>query len=72
MDELLTLREVADWLRVPEATLRWWRHCRQGPASFRLGRRVMYRQAAVERWLQEQAAGDPTAQASSTPRRRST
>src|SRR5665811_1135665 len=34
-DELLTIAEVADVVRVPVATLRYWRHLGTGPHSFR-------------------------------------
>ena len=61
MEDFLTLPEVAKWLRVPEASLRYWRHVRQGPPSFRVGRRVLYRREDVARWIDERAAGDPTA-----------
>lgn len=49
--QLLTLAEAAAQLRTPVATLRYWRHLGTGPDSFRLGRRVMYRQQDVERWV---------------------
>lgn len=39
-DELMTLKEVAGVVRVPEATLRYWRHLGTGPHSFRIGRSV--------------------------------
>ena len=35
-DELMTLKEVATLVRVPEATLRYWRHLRTGPHGFRI------------------------------------
>jgi predicted DNA-binding transcriptional regulator AlpA len=58
--ELLTAPEVARMLgNVPLGTLRYWRHCAEGPASFRLGRRVVYRLDVVERWIAEQEAADP-------------
>jgi hypothetical protein len=41
-DELLTMQEVADVVRVPVATLRYWRHLGTGPRSFRIGRSVRY------------------------------
>lgn len=55
--ELLTVRQVSGLIGIPEATLRYWRHANQGPASFALGRRVLYRRSEVERWIstQEQA-----------------
>ena len=41
-DELLTMQEVAVVVRVPLATLRYWRHLGTGPRSFRIGRGVRY------------------------------
>lgn len=55
-DELLTLAEVAALLRVPTATLRYWRSTHTGPDSFRVGRGVRYWRSAVLRWLREQEA----------------
>lgn len=52
---LLTLAEVSEKTRVPEATLRWFRHKKAGgPRSFKVGRRVMYREEDVNAWLEEQ------------------
>lgn len=53
-DELLTLKDVAELLRVPEATLRYWRHLGTGPRSFRIGRTVRYWRTEVALWLEEQ------------------
>ncbi len=55
-DDLLTTAEVAQIMRSPVSTLRYWRHLGTGPHSFRLGRRVVYRRADVTAWLLEQAA----------------
>jgi excisionase family DNA binding protein len=49
--ELLTITEAAELLRAPVATLRYWRHLGVGPAGFRLGRRVLYRQDDLEQWV---------------------
>ena len=57
--DLLTLREVAELLRVPEATLRYWRHCQTGPNSYKIGRHVRYRQQDVHAWLRGQCSGSP-------------
>ena len=54
--ELMTLAEVAAFLRVPEATLRYWRHLGIGPASFKIGRSVRYQHNAVITWLHAQQA----------------
>jgi excisionase family DNA binding protein len=60
IDDLLTLHEVAELLRVPEATLRYWRFCHTGPASFKIGRHVRYQRRDVHTWLREQrSAGSP-------------
>jgi len=53
-DDLLTIAEVADLLRVPVATLRYWRHLGTGPHSFRIGRSVRYWRTEVTGWLEEQ------------------
>ena len=39
------------------STWRYWAHIGKGPASFKLGRRRVYRKAEVLRWLAEQEAG---------------
>jgi predicted DNA-binding transcriptional regulator AlpA len=52
--DILTLAEVAEMTRTNPATLRYWRSVGVGgPESFKLGRRVMYRRADVEKWLEE-------------------
>lgn len=53
MDDFMTTEEVAAILRAPAATLRYWRHTNKGPRSFRVGRRVLYARADVERFLEE-------------------
>jgi excisionase family DNA binding protein len=57
LDELLTLHEVAELLRVPDATVRWWRTQHIGPSSFKIGRHVRYFRTEVVRWIREQGAG---------------
>jgi predicted DNA-binding transcriptional regulator AlpA len=49
--ELLTTADVAALTRASESTVRYWRHCGNGPNSFRLGRRVVYRREVVEEWV---------------------
>jgi DNA-binding transcriptional MerR regulator len=53
---LLGTKEVSEWLGIPEETLRYWRHIGSGPASFKLGGRVVYERDACERWLEAQRA----------------
>jgi excisionase family DNA binding protein len=50
----LTTDEVAHWLRTSPETCRYWRHIGKGPASFKVGRRVLYDEADVDRWIAEQ------------------
>ncbi len=57
--DLMTLVETAAYLRTPVATLRYWRHLGEGPAGFRLCRRVVYRRADVDRWISEQQQCQP-------------
>jgi predicted DNA-binding transcriptional regulator AlpA len=59
-DELLTMKEVAGVVRVPVATLRYWRHLGTGPHSFRVGRSVRYWCTDVLHWL-GQRSNDPQA-----------
>jgi hypothetical protein len=54
-DEMLTLQEACRFLRVPEGTLRYWRHLGAGPRSFKIGRHVRYWRADLVRWLTEQS-----------------
>jgi excisionase family DNA binding protein len=53
--DLLTITEAAELLRAPVATLRYWRHLGTGPASFRLGRRVLYLRKDLHAWIDAQA-----------------
>jgi len=53
---LLGTKEVSEWLGIPEETLRYWRHIGSGPASFKLGGRVVYERDGCERWLEAQRA----------------
>ena len=57
-DELLTIPEVARIVRVPVATLRYWRYLGTGPHSFRVGRGVRYWRHDVHAWLRSQSSTD--------------
>ena len=52
--DLGTPKEVAEYLGVPEATLKQWRYLGTGPAFIRVGRHVRYRWAEVEAYLRAQ------------------
>lgn len=55
--ELLTLQQVAERYNIAENSLRYWRaQGGTGPKSARIGRRVMYRAADVEAWVEQQFA----------------
>ena len=54
-DELLTMKEVSQLIRVPVATLRYYRHLGCGPRSFKVGRTVRYWRSEVDQWLEEQS-----------------
>jgi hypothetical protein len=64
MDELLTPAEVAERVRRPVATVRFWRATGAGPQSANIGGRVLYRQSDVEKWIAEEIEAD------NAPRRR--
>lgn len=53
-DEMLSIDEAADFLRVPVATMRYWRYCGTGPFSFKVGRHVRYWRADLVLWRAEQ------------------
>ncbi len=53
LDQLLTVKDLAEYLEVPVATVYVWRHRRQGPPGFRVGRHLRFRWSDVERWIDE-------------------
>ncbi len=53
LDQLLTVEDLAEYLEVPVATVYAWRHRRQGPPGFRVGRHLRFRWSDVERWIDE-------------------
>lgn len=57
MDEFLTTEELALKLRTSPETVRWWRHSKKGPKSFKVGRRVLYARADVEAFIAAAMAG---------------
>lgn len=52
--QILTPAQAAEVLDTPVSTLHYWRHRGTGPRSFKIGKRVMYKRADVEQWLQQQ------------------
>ena len=51
LDRLLTVEELAEYLGVPVATIYAWRHRREGPPGFRVGKHLRYRSRDVETWI---------------------
>ncbi|WP_433600747.1 helix-turn-helix transcriptional regulator [Nocardia sp. CA-135953] len=41
---------------IPAATWRYWAHIGAGPASFKLGRRRVWRKSVILAWIDEQEA----------------
>jgi excisionase family DNA binding protein len=56
MSTFLTTAEVAQIVRAPAETVRYWRHLGKGPRNFKLGRRVLYDRDDVEQWIAKQRA----------------
>jgi excisionase family DNA binding protein len=56
MSNYMTTAEVAELLRAPVETVRYWRHVGKGPTSFKLGRRVLYELADVEAFIAQAKA----------------
>jgi excisionase family DNA binding protein len=53
MTQYLTTAEVAELLRAPLETVRYWRHVGKGPKSFKVGRAVLYAVEDVEAFVEE-------------------
>lgn len=50
-DRLLLMSDVSGITRLSIDTLRYLRKVGNGPPSFRLGRRVVYRESEVRKWI---------------------
>ena len=46
--------QAAEYLGSKDRTLERWRHCGGGPPFVKVGRRVMYRLADLDAWLDQQ------------------
>lgn len=53
LGDFLTMDDLTEALHVPRGTLYYWRHAGKGPASFKAGRKVLYRRADVQKWIDE-------------------
>ncbi|MEV0911500.1 MULTISPECIES: helix-turn-helix transcriptional regulator [Streptomyces] len=63
----LNLPKAAEYLGISPNTLYVWRHRRQGPPSFRMGRRVMYRITALDAWVRAQEQADSRSNSALNP-----
>lgn len=57
MPKYLTTDEVAEMLRTPAETVRYWHHVGKGPKSFKVGRRRLYALEDVEAFIAEARQG---------------
>ena len=57
MDDYLTTEELAEVTRSPKGTVGYWRHIGYGPKGIKVGKRVLYRRADVEAWLEQLRTG---------------
>jgi Helix-turn-helix domain len=46
--------QLAEWLKVPVATIYAWRRMGYGPPGNRIGKRISYRASDLQRWMAEQ------------------
>lgn len=56
--QLMTVPEVADFLRRSPAQIRWMRQQGTGPRSAKIAGRIMYRRDEVEAWVELQFEQD--------------
>ncbi|MFF0728392.1 helix-turn-helix transcriptional regulator [Streptomyces sp. NPDC004134] len=65
----LNVNEAATYLGLSPQTLYAWRHRRQGPPSFRMGRRgrVMYRRESLDAWISAQEQADSRSNSALNP-----
>ena len=58
--ELLTPRQVAEWLQLHPVTLSRWRQDTNGPQWIIVGDQVRYRRSDVDAWLAANKRGNGT------------
>ncbi|MFV1359590.1 helix-turn-helix transcriptional regulator [Mycolicibacterium fortuitum] len=54
LTELIDIETAAKMTGQCVSTMRWWKAQGVGPKAAKIGRRVMYRRADVEAWINEQ------------------
>jgi len=55
MSAKLSVKDLSRDYRVPEKTIYHWRSIGYGPVGVRVGRRLLFDEAAVEQWFQDLA-----------------
>ena len=55
-EELMNPQQLADYVKVPLATVYAWRYRGDGPRASKVGRHLRYRRADVDRWLDDCAS----------------
>lgn len=61
LPEFLSAEQLSVYTGIPAGTFRYWAHIGSGPASFKLGRRRVWRRTVIDTWIAEQeAAGHPS------------
>ncbi|MEU1302824.1 helix-turn-helix transcriptional regulator [Streptomyces shenzhenensis] len=53
--EYLTTKDVAARYRTAPSTVRYWRHIGYGPKGIKVGRRILYSPAEIQRFEKELA-----------------
>ena len=53
-EEYLQARDCEQLTGTPAATWRYWAHVGSGPASFKIGRRRVWKKSTLLAWLAEQ------------------
>ncbi|MDP9459334.1 MAG: helix-turn-helix domain-containing protein [Actinomycetota bacterium] len=56
-DPLMTTEDLADYVKVPVATVYQWNYRKTGPTAIRVGRHLRYRKSAVDAWLTANSLG---------------
>lgn len=54
MERLMTINEVAEYLRVPVETIRWLRQDGRFAPAVRVGRRLVWEESAIVTWAESQ------------------
>ncbi|MET7773773.1 helix-turn-helix domain-containing protein [Nocardia sp. NPDC005366] len=53
-DNFLQAADLEQITGIPAATWRYWAHKGTGPASFKIGRRRVYRESVIRAWIEDQ------------------